>query len=420
MPSSAIYYLRFVKKMLLNLYKNKKLKEESVEMDTKILKERKSRTQKGITLVALIITIIVLLILAVVAIRAVQGDGIIAHAKNARNEYEEGQKKEKDMLSYYESYLGGTIGKWVQEGTTFKKINEDGTIMEIKIGDKVNYNEGYSVDKPNTVDTNFKMDDMEWRILDVEEDGTVKLISTKPTTSTLTLSGEQGWLDAETKLDTLCSNLYAHGTGITARSLKVEDIDKLANMLTPEARKAESRDYGRKFKYKYDTTANEIRYSKQNDDGTWTAYARTWNAKFKDPRNAEINSTHYQDAEGNPIIAELEYTDYYYRISNKIPSTVKTADNILVSDLISNGLNSTNDAANSSNVTQWLSSRCVNCDAAAAYFKVRLVLSGGVSYASLWYSKGTSSSKSSAVRPVINLPSNVLTTKVDGTWQVNI
>lgn len=389
-------------------------------MDTKILKERKSRTQKGITLVALIITIIVLLILAVVAIRAVQGDGIIAHAKNARNEYEEAQKKEKDMLSYYESYLGGTIGKWVQEGTTFKKINEDGTIMEIKIGDKVNYNEGYSVDKPNTVDTNFKMDDMEWRVLDVEEDGTVKLISTKPTKRKLTLSGEQGWLDAETKLDTLCSDLYANGTGVTARSLKVEDIDKLANMLTPEARKAARSDYGTKWRYKYDTTAQKIQYSKQNADGTWTAYANTSCAKFKDPRNAEINSTHYRDAEGNTIIAELDDTHYGYTISNKMPSTVKTADNILVSDLISKGLNNTNDAANSSTINQWLSSRCVYCAFNVARFYVRYVNFGSVNGAELWNSNGLSNSESSAVRPVINLPSNVLTTKVDGIWQVNI
>ena len=43
---------------------------------------KRTKTQKGITLVALIITIIVLLILAVVAIGAVQNDGIIEYAKN--------------------------------------------------------------------------------------------------------------------------------------------------------------------------------------------------------------------------------------------------------------------------------------------------------------------------------------------------
>ena len=60
---------------------------------------------KGITLVALIITIIVLLILAAVAIAAIKGDGIISHAKNAKTQYTEAQKKEQDMLEYYEATL---------------------------------------------------------------------------------------------------------------------------------------------------------------------------------------------------------------------------------------------------------------------------------------------------------------------------
>ena len=56
---------------------------------------------KGITLIALILTIIVLLILAVVAINAVKGDGIIAHAKNAKTDYTKAQKNEQELLSDY-------------------------------------------------------------------------------------------------------------------------------------------------------------------------------------------------------------------------------------------------------------------------------------------------------------------------------
>ena len=90
--------------------------------------------EKGITLVALIITIIVLLILAVVAIRAVQGDGIISHAKNAQTGYEKAQAEEQDMLDYYESYLSGTVGKWVQNKTSVERTNEDGTITKLTVG----------------------------------------------------------------------------------------------------------------------------------------------------------------------------------------------------------------------------------------------------------------------------------------------
>lgn len=70
---------------------------------------KRNKTQKGITLVALIITIIVLLILAVVAIRAVQGDGIIGHAKNAREQYEQKAAEENALISELSGYITGQI-----------------------------------------------------------------------------------------------------------------------------------------------------------------------------------------------------------------------------------------------------------------------------------------------------------------------
>ena len=55
----------------------------------------KQKMNKGITLVALIITIIILLILAVVTISSVNGNGIIAHAKNAKKLMKMRLKKKK-------------------------------------------------------------------------------------------------------------------------------------------------------------------------------------------------------------------------------------------------------------------------------------------------------------------------------------
>ena len=65
-------------------------------------KTRRTKQEKGITLVALIITIIVLLILAVVSIRAVQGDGILQHAKNAKSATTEAQEQEQILLAVNE------------------------------------------------------------------------------------------------------------------------------------------------------------------------------------------------------------------------------------------------------------------------------------------------------------------------------
>ena len=71
---------------------------------------RKTKEQKGITLIALIITIIVLLILAVVAIGAVQNDGIIDHAKNAKQEYGAAQVKENTTLQGYLDKIKEYVG----------------------------------------------------------------------------------------------------------------------------------------------------------------------------------------------------------------------------------------------------------------------------------------------------------------------
>ena len=105
---------------------------------------RKTKSQKGITLVALIITIIVLLILAVVAIGAVQNDGIINYAKNAKEQYGAAQANENTTLENYLSKLnenqgngnsggngesGDTSEEQVALPTNFWTTSEDGTVL---------------------------------------------------------------------------------------------------------------------------------------------------------------------------------------------------------------------------------------------------------------------------------------------------
>jgi len=60
------------------------------------------KNQRAITLIALIITIVILLILAVVAIQSVNGDGIIKHAQDAKNDYTIAQEKEQIGLALSE------------------------------------------------------------------------------------------------------------------------------------------------------------------------------------------------------------------------------------------------------------------------------------------------------------------------------
>ena len=67
----------------------------------------------------------------------------------------------------------------------------------LRIGDKVAYDEGTGY--TSEIDSEFVMKDLEWRILDIEDNGTIELISTQPTDSTITLTGENDWLQGEEK-----------------------------------------------------------------------------------------------------------------------------------------------------------------------------------------------------------------------------
>lgn len=100
---------------------------------------KKTKEQKGITLVALIITIIILLILAVVTINAIKGDRIINYAKNVKDSYNEAQSDEEDKLLKYKYELAKADGSTIADSYEEYKLEEK---YKLKIGDKVNYIEG--------------------------------------------------------------------------------------------------------------------------------------------------------------------------------------------------------------------------------------------------------------------------------------
>jgi len=66
---------------------------------------KRTKEQKGITLIALIITIVVLLILATVAISSIQNDGILHYATNAADSWNKAQVNEAATIQNYLDYL---------------------------------------------------------------------------------------------------------------------------------------------------------------------------------------------------------------------------------------------------------------------------------------------------------------------------
>jgi len=74
---------------------------------------KRTKEQKGITLIALIITIVVLLILAAVAISSISNDGILHYAQNAADNWNKASQNEAETLDSYLSYFCKINGhKW--------------------------------------------------------------------------------------------------------------------------------------------------------------------------------------------------------------------------------------------------------------------------------------------------------------------
>ena len=413
--------------------------------------KQKLKNNKGITIVALVITIIIMLILAGVTVKIATGGGIIDKTKNTSDEFEIEQEKEK-VKSGYLSYktakmvdndaklfvedaktTGNATSGW---SVTFTKTNnkykltKDGKVtlkkqgngsettvrwtdngddtftkgeVTLKVGDKVNYDEGkdYStivtaIKSGHTDDQTFKTEKLGWRVLGLSAKGEIELISDNPTSSKLYLGGEIGYLNAEDILNNMCNELYGQGEHATgARSLNVEDINKLGNY-DPTTYSG----YGDIWTYRFPTIGPYIQYKITKADGTlvtdWTNITSAVSQTFRMPGEAkkETISVNNRNDKGRSV----EFTYYSsYTVADKVKQT--TNDGKKMSNIISKGTENTG-------VWQWLASRCVTCNSYGAHFDVQLV-SRSMSYNNLYFSRGESYSDGNRVRPVVSLSSDI-------------
>ena len=121
---------------------------------------KKTKMEKGITLIALIITIIVLLIMAVVTIGAIQDSKIIDHAQNAADDYSVAQEKEMISLGYGEYQISKVLDPQVSlkvEGATVSGTSDLGwTITFEKSKNEYNLNSDGTIEEPIIVTNPYK------------------------------------------------------------------------------------------------------------------------------------------------------------------------------------------------------------------------------------------------------------------------
>ena len=168
---------------------------------------KKTKEQKGITLISLVITIILLLILATVAINlAVDSDGLFRKAGQAANSWNESVVQEDTELGNLMTMLDE-----MDKPTLGKVFNED------MIGQSVTY----SANGQN-----------EWIILgeDPQKAGNILITTKAPVADGFNLYGSaEKWLSYETDLHTACA-VYGGSIGgieVEARSITTEDINRV-------------------------------------------------------------------------------------------------------------------------------------------------------------------------------------------------
>ena len=372
-------------------------------------------TQKGITLIALVITIIVLLILAGVSIAMLTGqNGILTQAQNAKTTTENKSAEEKVKLAVMGARADDgtlTVGKLRTELANYGGTGEAGSVTStipvkvskydqragIKVGDYVSYTPDTATGKTydseklkkggytGTSQQALSKDDLNWRVLRKNDDGSIDLIG-DATSNSVYFSGSLGYNNGVYLLNDICKELYSNSTHhITARSVNLEDMEKWLTDSGKTARASYSTavKYGETKEYKGSNSYTPDIYGKTEDEsanyysepttntytpasGTATA-DNTLNAK-QTYYNIPINQTNYGDG------AKVLSSSNYY----------------------------------------WVAARCVYCGSSYAYFGLRLAISSVYGY-NMFYSSSSAYGISYRLRPVVSLGSDVQITPSTGT-----
>ena len=388
-------------------------------------------TQKGITLIALVITIIVLLILAGVSIAMLTGqNGILTQANNAKNETELASAKEKVELAVIGAIsqtrdgtltvgklrtelanYGGTV-----EGNTFPvtatvdgksfTVNDKGNVElagekqpvtreGIEVGDYVSYTPDTATEKTYDADKlkkggytftqTVKKEDLNWRVLRKNDDGSIDLIG-DATSNSVYFSGSLGYNNGVYLLNDICKELYSNSTHhITARSVNLEDMEKWLTDSGKTARASYSNavKYGETKEYKGSNSYTPDIYGKTEDESANYYSEPTTNTYTPASGTATSDNT-------------LNAKQTYYSIS----------------------INSTNygDGAKvlSSANYYWVAARCVGCRSDYAYFGLRFAYSSMNGHY-MFYSGSNTDYDSNRLRPVVSLGSDVQITPSTGT-----
>ena len=322
----------------------------------------------------------------------------------------------------YKFTVTGTVN-----GTTYTKevsvtVNQfKNSILEdinIKIGDSVNYTydsagsytlsstySGYSSNQTIAQTTGLT-----WKVLNVDkENDTVDIISTNPTSSTVYFGNILGYNNGPYLMNEICKAQYSNKTlGVNARSINLLDMEKHLTVTGITARNAYQYDsstakYGTTKTYTSNTKYPSLYANQKGAGPNVSSISKLDITKGNDPYEeskaiAKTEPTTDNASEnGNPLTVTQTY--YYIPIS-----TENYGD---AASVLSN-----------SNYF-WVSARYVYTYSSYAIFGLRFAYAGMSGYG-MFGSDGSTYGISNRLRPVVSLPSSLLTgEQTNGAWNLS-
>lgn len=293
--------------------------------------------------------------------------------------------------------------------------------INIKIGDSVNYtydpagsyslSSTYSGNSSNQ--TVAQTTGLTWKVLNVDkENDTVDIISTNPTSSTVNFYNILGYNNGPYLMNEICKAQYSNKTlGVNARSINLLDMEKHLTAAGIAARNAYSSNvkYGTTKTYTSNTKYPSL-YANQKGAGP-NITAADASAKITQPKTDAGNdpyeesktiattepTTDNTSGTGNPLT--VTQTFYYIPIYDTNYGTA--------SSILANG------------TTFWVAARYVYTYSDIATFGLRIADTNTGGYG-MFDSSGSTNGYYCALRPVVSLPSSLLTgEQTNGAWNLS-
>ena len=291
--------------------------------------------------------------------------------------------------------------------------------INIKIGDSVNYtydpagsyslSSTYSGSSDQTI---AQTTGLTWKVLNVDkENDTVDIISASPTSSTVNFYGILGYNNGPYLMNEICKAQYSNKSlGVNARSINLLDMEKHLTSPGITARNAyqygsSTAKYGKTKTYTSNTKYPSL-YANQKGAGPNITEAEA-SKKITQPKTDAGNDP-YEESKAEPTTDNtsgtgkpLTVTQTYYNIPIN-DTNYGTAYSILA-----NG------------TPFWVAARYVGTNSSGATFGLRSAYTNTNGYY-MFRSGGDTYGYDCALRPVVSLPSSLLTgEQTNGAWNLS-